>query len=359
MPTPRNPQTKLSITCKILLCASILYSASGAGLPLAGGPGGLTTAAAEAAGGRTGADALAALGTPADAPAPEALRRFAAEAVGKLAQAEPFTAWAGAATAIEPLGPGTHSWLVTVAAGGSGSGGLGGAAGTPPGGPAPRGYLIISATESGDYKLVEYGMGTYSVFDPSLLEAALRQGGLGAAAAGRVTAVPLYAGPALAAWMVRPPDGGEPRFVNAADGEWLPETTGSWDKQAGGYAPPRLAAGSRAPLSPAPIVYTSSRFDPYDNLLWMTAKPLALKPDAFIGKLKTSRQLVYAASGAERTYSFPLPVYGYQAWKNGSPSAEPTEGAEAEAVYAVTGTDTFIRLIALDALMDSGQFVTF
>ncbi|GJM81203.1 hypothetical protein HMSSN139_36990 [Paenibacillus sp. HMSSN-139] len=95
----------------------------------------------------------------------------------------------------------------------------------------------------------------------------------------------------MAAWMVRPPEGGEPQFVNAADGEWLPETTGSWDKQAGGYAPPRLAAGSRVPSSPAPIVYTSSRFDPYDNLLWMTAKPLALKPDAFIGKLKPAGSL--------------------------------------------------------------------
>jgi hypothetical protein len=354
MPQPRNPRTKRSMTRKILLCASILYSASGAGLPLAGSPGGLSAAAAEAAGGGPGAAALAALGASAESPAPEALRRFAAEAVGKLAQAEPFTAWAGAATAIEPLGPGTHSWLVTVAADGSGHGGE---AGTPQGASAPRGYLIISATESGDYKLVEYGMGSYSVFDPALLEAALRQGGLGAAAAGRVTAVPLYAGPALAAWMVRPPEGGEPQFVNAADGEWLPETTGSWDKQAGGYAPPRLAAGSRVPSSPAPIVYTSSRFDPYDNLLWMTAKPLALKPDAFIGKLKTSRQLVYAASGAERTYSFPLPVYGYQTWTNGSPSA--AEAAGTEAVYVVTGTDTAIRLIALDALMSSGKFVTF
>ncbi|MBW4838908.1 MAG: hypothetical protein KZY74_05890 [Paenibacillaceae bacterium] len=161
----------------------------------------------------------------------------------------------------------------------------------------------------------------------------------------------------MAAWKVRLPDGGEPQYVNAADGEWLPETTGSWDKQAGGYAPPRLAASSRAPLSPAPIVYTSSRFDPYDNLLWMTAKPLALKSDAFIGKLKASRQLVYAASGAERTYSFPLPVYGYQTWTNGDPSATPIAGSEA--VYVVTGTDTAIRLIALDALMASGKFVTF
>lgn len=357
MPQPRYLRTNLkkrSITCKILLCASILYSAASAGLPLVGGPGGLSTAAAEgvgsAAGAWTGPAALAAPRATADAPAPEALRRFAAEAIDKLAQAEPFTAWASAAATIEPLGPGTHSWLVTLAGGG--------------GAPAPRGYLIISATESGDYKLVEYGMGAYSVFDPALLEAALRQSGLGAAAAGRVTAVPLYAGPALAAWRVHLPESGEPGYVNAADGEWLPETTGSWDKQAGGYAPPRLAAGSRDSLSPAPMVYTSSRFDPYDNLRWMTAKPLTLKPDAFTGKLTASQKLVYAASGAERTYSFPLPVYGYQIWKSDSLSEAPTApsaeaGAETEAVYVVTGTDTTLRLIALDALMASGKFVTF
>lgn len=354
MSQPRSSRTHLkkrSMTCKILLCASILYSAASAGLPLAGGSGGLSTAAAEGVSSAAGAwKGPAALGATADAPAPEALRRFAAEAIGKLAQVEPFTAWASAAATIEPLGPGTHSWLVTVAAGG--------AAGTP------RGYLIISATESGDYKLVEYGMGAYSVFDPALLEAALRQSGLGATAAGRVTAVPLYAGPALAAWRVHLPEGGEPGYVNAADGEWLPETTGSWDKQAGGYAPPRLAAGSRDALSPAAMVYTSSRFDPYDNLLWMTAKPLTLKPNNFIGQLTTSQKLVYAASGAERTYSFPLPVYGYQIWKNDSlsetltaPSAE--AGTETEAVYVVTGTDTTLRVIALDALMASGKFVTF
>ncbi|MBW4841095.1 MAG: hypothetical protein KZY74_17025, partial [Paenibacillaceae bacterium] len=61
MPEARKPQKKLTTTCKILLCACILYSASGAGLPLAGGLG-----TAGAAGERTGQAALATLRTEAD-----------------------------------------------------------------------------------------------------------------------------------------------------------------------------------------------------------------------------------------------------------------------------------------------------
>ncbi|MGG6310277.1 hypothetical protein [Paenibacillus macerans] len=349
-PLMKKSGTKLSLAFKILLCACTVYTA---GLPLPGPAGWPGASAAEAAAATATATAAGLAGLQAGEPTPEAVRRFAADAIGQLAQAEPFTAWAGAATAIEPLGPGTHSWLVTVAA--ASATGRDGASPLPAS--AQRGYLIISATESGDYKLVEYGMGAYSVFDRALLEAALRSSGLGAAeTAGGVTAVPLYAGPALAEWMVRLPEGGEPRFVHAADGEWLPETAGSWDKQAAGYAAPRLAAGSRDPLTPGRIVYTSDRFDPYDNLLWMTGNPLTIQPDTFIDKLKASKQLVYAASGPERTYSFPLPVYGFQTWTD---RGEPNDQRTPAPVYVLTGSDTAIRLIALDALLGSGKFVAF
>ncbi|WP_154656138.1 hypothetical protein [Paenibacillus sanguinis] len=224
----------------------------------------------------------------------------------------------------------------------------------PPPASAARGYLIISATARGDYKLVEYGFGTYAVFDQALLEAALRNGGLGAAEAGRGNAVPLYAGPALTAWMVRQ-DTGEPQYVNAADGEWLPETPGSWDKQAAKYAPPRLAASSRSTLAPGRLALTAERFDPYDNLLWMTGESVAVDTNSFIAKLKASKQLVYATSGQDRTYSFPLAVYGYQTWTGGS--SQPSDPGNA--VYVVTSSDSTIRVIALDALTNNGKFTTF
>lgn len=343
-------KTKLSLAFKIILCAGVLYAA-GMQLP---GRTGWTNAQAVAAAAPSGSSPLA--GPQASEPVPEPLRRFAADAIQKLAQTEPFTAWASAKTVIEPLGPGTHSWLVSVTAKGAGEPQ---AEGNPPQASQQRGYLIISATESGEYKLVEYGVGENSVFSRSLLEAALQDSGL--TGASRLTAVPLYAGPALAEWMVRLPDSAGPQFIGAADGEWLPETAESWDRQAAGYKAPRQAAGSsQSGYTPGRIVYTSSRFDPYDNLLWMTGKPLALKQDNFVQNLQTSKQLVYAASGPERTYSFPLPVYGYQAWTDSGAGLASQTGS-IDPVYAVTGSSSSsaIRLIALDALMDAGKFVSF
>lgn len=350
-----KPEITWSITCKILLCATIIYSAaalpySGSRMGEAAGAANATAGPAVAANNEPGLEgALARLS---GEPAPEELRRFAAEAISKLATAEPFTAWASASANIEPLGPGTHSWLVTITPPGAAA--PGGSIAEPPPASAARGYLIISATERGDYKLVEYGFGAYAVFDQALLEAALREGGLGAAEAGRGSAVPLYAGPALTAWMVRQ-DTGELQYVNAADGEWLPETPGSWNKQAAKYTPPRLAASSRSTLAPGRLALTAERFDPYDNLLWMTDSALTVGEDTFISLLNTRKQLVFATSGSDRTFSFSLPVYGYQTWSQGSSQPSGTH----DALYAVTGSDTSIRLIALDALTSSGKFTSY
>lgn len=351
-----KPEITWSITCKIVLCATMIYSA--VSLPYSG------SSSAEAARAASGTVTLAAAGSGelglegalarlSGEQAPEELRRFAADAISKLATAEPFTAWAGASANIEPLGPGTHSWLVTITPPGAAA--PDGDTAQPPPASAARGYLIISATERGDYKLVEYGFGTYAVFDQALLEAALREGGLGAVEAGREGAVPLYAGPALTAWVVRQ-DTGEPQYVNAADGEWLPETPGSWDKQAAKYTPPRQAASSRSTLAPERLALTAERFDPYDNLLWMTGESVTVDTSSFIAKLKASKQLVFAASGQDRTYSFPLAVYGYQTWTGGSSSQASDPG---NAVYVVTSSDSTIRVIALDALTSSGKFTAY
>lgn len=341
---PRNITITLKILCSIgLACAGgLAQPGEAAGYAAALAPG----AASEPAAGLQTADN-----------APEQLRIFAEDAIRKLAQTEPFNAWLGAKTVIEPLGPGTHSWLVTVLPGGSG------------GDSRLNGYLIISATSDGQYKLVEYGLGAHNVFAPSLLKAALKNSELAAEMTpeqlSQIRVTPLYAGPALAEWMVRLPDDESPRFIHAADGEWLPETADTWDKQAALYQAPRLAAGSgQAELAPGEIHYTASRFNPYDNLLWMTQGPLPVKQETFIRKLQSSKQLIFAASGPERTYSIPMPIYGYQTWQDGASS-----GTDAAAggtslngpVYVLTGEGPSIRLIALDALLKSqpGKFVAY
>lgn len=271
------------------------------------------------------------------APAPKELKSFAEETVRRLADTAPFSAWSDAKTMIEPLGPGTHSWLVTVQPGGAAPGS------------ATSGYLIISATDGGEYKLVEYGIGPESLYGQSALNTALKQSG-GLENKSRIEL--LYAGPALAQWKVGgPASSAEPaKFFDAANGEQLPETAASWDNQAADYIPPSLAVGSRDPgWTPDVPVYTAAGFDPYDNILWMTKKAMNLKKQSFDNLLQTAERLLFVSTGPKRTYSVPLPVFGYQKWT-----------ADRDAItYALTGTESSPRWIALDALTGAGYFVEY
>ncbi|WP_331845643.1 hypothetical protein [Paenibacillus haidiansis] len=316
---------------KILLCLGVLSTGS-AQLQTA-----YTFAATE------DAPALAATGKEGPA-APKELRNFAARAIEQLSQAEPFTGWAHADTVIEPLGPGTHSWLVTVRP----------RASAPADNPA-AGYLIISATPSaGEYKLVEYGLGPHSVFAAPALESGLAGLGLPSRGASGHTVTPVYGGPVLAEWMItlagKP---GTVHFLDAVTGELLPETTGSWNRQAARYVPPTEAAGSgQSALKAGETVRLAEPFDPYGNILWMAGDAFDLSQSNFEQLLKANRRLVFAATGADRTYNIPLPIYGYQKWNDET-------GSGISAIYALTGTKNSGRWIALGALEDSGDFVVY
>lgn len=286
----------------------------------------------------------AATGTVASAanlnPAPQELRSFAEETVRRLAGTAPFTAWSDAKTIIEPLGPGTHSWLVSV----------------QPSGAAPgsdtSGYLIISATDNGEYMLVEYGIGPESLYNLSALLTTKPSVQTKTQSANMMKIEKLYAGPTLALWKLSSLDSKlKPmQFFDAANGELLPETSDSWKSQAADYSPPSLAAGSRRQgLSPENPVYTGSGFDPYDNILWMTKKAMTIKKQSFDNLLQAAERLLFVSAGPKRTYSVPLPVFGYQTWT-----------ADRESItYALTGTESSPRWIALDALMSAGYFVQY
>lgn len=277
-----------------------------------------------------------------DAPAPEPLRRFAADTIQQLAANAPFTGWSAAKPIIEPLGPGTHSWLVTLSSGTSTS-------------TAPLGYLIISATPDGDYKLVEYGLGENSLYAKPTLESGLAGLGLAKKTKSLPTVTPVYAGPVLAEWMVRAAGKTGPvHFLDALTGERLPESLQSWNKQAASYVPPSAAAGSdQKSLAVAATTRHADLFDPYDNILWMAGEPMQTGADRFEELLADYKRLVFVTNGPERTYSIPLPIIGYQKW-----SADPQSSAE-DAIYVLTGSDTAQRWIALDALKQSGKFVAY
>lgn len=284
--------------------------------------------------------------------APASLRHFAAETIQKLAQHPPFLSWVDAPTSIEPLGPGTRSWLVTVFE----------SSNDRPASSVPVqiGYLIISADSQGMYKLIEYGAGPDSLYS----ENAATDSRLGSDSSRILT--PVYGGPLLTAWRVT---GGSSNrnattnaeYLDAQSGEALPETDKTWSTQSEKYTPPSGAYGSdnAAALLPGNVTGAGEYFDPYDNILWMAAEDKPLTSQHILTALDHKHSLVFATSGKDRTYRFPLPIYGYQTW-NAAPASDGTarNKATASAIYVQTGTGegASSRWISLDAISEGGSF---
>lgn len=290
--------------------------------------------------------------------APESLRHFAADTISKLSEQAAFLAWAGASTSIEPLGPGTRSWLVTIYRPSSAS-----AASSISSSSIQVGYLIISATPEGRYKLIEYGTGPDSLY--SLNAASDVDSDFHMVAGSTLTIMPVYGGPLLAAWRIT---GGNnstasssAEYLDAQSGEALPETDKTWNLQSGKYSPPSGAYGTdNAPaLLPGNVVVAGEYFNPYDNILWMAADAKLLTPQELLTALDHKHSLVFAASGTDRTYRYPLPIYGYQAWDAASaPAGAATNPTTASTVYVLTGNGegSSSRWISLDAIIDGGSF---
>lgn len=288
------------------------------------------------------------------AAAPVGLRQFAEDTILRLSATKPFAHWKNAETVIEPLGPGTHSWLVTICTDGQSKSAVGHS--------TSAGYLIISMTDRGEYKLIEYGTGEDSIFSPSALQSGLDNIGIKLDSTSDRMAVPLYAGPTLAEWGIGSPSKeGFSHFLNAQNGEDLPETPQSFAKQAARYIPPGSAAGSHhnSDLIPAAqAIQTAVHFDPYDNIMWMTSKALDINTQSFERIINTTKRLIYVSSSGDRTYSVPLPVFGYQLWKQSSADADAHSSPEAS-IYVQSGTTSSPRWIALEAMLDAGKFLAY
>ncbi|GIO39450.1 hypothetical protein J41TS12_43110 [Paenibacillus antibioticophila] len=284
--------------------------------------------------------------------APESLRHFAADTISKLSEQTPFQSWAGASTLIEPLGPGTRSWLVTIYRPSFAS--------SATSSPVQIGYLIISAAPQGLYKLIEYGTGPDSLYSTNLASEPLVFAG------SSLTIMPVYGGPLLAAWRVTDEGSGgatglSAEYLDAQSGEALPETDTTWNLQSGKYNPPSGAYGSdnAEALFPGNTTAAGEYFNPYDNILWMAADAKQLTPEDVLTALDQKHSLVFAASGNDRTYRFPLPIYGYQTWDAASAiTRAATEPTTAPAVYVLTGNGegSSSRWISLDAIADGGSF---
>lgn len=262
--------------------------------------------------------------------APAKLQRFAEQTANQLAKLSTFSTWVGAHIVVEPLGPGTHSWLASVLQNKENHATF-------------VGYMVISVNPANQYVLVEYGAGEDSIYHPNRLSEALSLLGLSTR---EVTAKPYYGGPTWTEWCLS-----NGQFIHASTGEVVPQSKTSWNVIQQKYSAPAGSVNTAknddfGPL-PLPIVFTSDDFDPYEQITWMIAKPLQLQTSNFLQALDSHKQLIFVGAEAEGngTYRIPFSITGYQKW-------------DTDVIYVQAGTINSPRFVALDSLLSTGHFVS-
>ncbi|AWB44193.1 hypothetical protein DCC85_08140 [Paenibacillus sp. CAA11] len=260
---------------------------------------------------------------------PAIVEKFAADILGSLTQQQAFSSLREATPSFDPLGPGTHGWLVTLKKGSQ-----------------IAGYLIISAKPDGGLFLSEYGLGSEPLFDLTKLAPRDRPA---------VQITPMYYGPAYAEWKLTKLSSTEgASYFAAGTGEQLPVTDADWNKLAARpFAQTAESVsyqdGKRAN---APLI-TASAFDPYSNLKWIVRENMKISNTTdFLRSMVAEKKLVFAANDQSRSYSLALPIFGLQTWSN-------TTNKRADAVFVLTGTADSSRWIELNSLLSSGKLRLF
>lgn len=265
--------------------------------------------------------------------APTDLNQFANTIVRDLSLQAPFHEWKNATLDTQPLGPGTHAWIVTIVSRSS----------------ASNGYLIIGAKPEGGYALIEYGLGANPLFSDNMQNQLLSYLGELKRNGTDYQIEKRYGGPALVEWRVTTKlQSQPPQYFDAVSGELLPETDASWSMiTKTGLATTGLISSERRHSPPGKTEVTAKMFSTYENLAWMNQQALSIKPHLFAAQLKQKKKLVFASKGAERTFSTSLPVNGYQVW---------TSSGTTESIYVLSKSGSLSRWIALVCMQNMGEF---
>ncbi|MFE6073077.1 hypothetical protein ACFVQB_01240 [Paenibacillus sp. NPDC057886] len=284
-----------------------------------------------------------------DTLAPDAVQQFAREQAIILGTEHEGNHWDHAQLDFYPLGPGTRSWLVYANVVGS-----------------PVGYMIISANDQGQFQLSEYGQGEQRPYNISLLNQALdRQqldlkkmindgGGLQLR----------YAPPLLAYWKVERPND-DAIYIDATNGDTLPTSVlNALDrdsqqdtKRMKSIRSISVQAVVKTPdVSPkVPMLSVDSMdlqplFDPADNLLWITSKALSISGVKTLNQQwKEHKKIVFSADQQNVMYGGPLPVSGYQIWRD-------DRGTVQNQYIAIGGNTSVRRFVPLQTLLRDGNF---
>ncbi|WP_028546398.1 hypothetical protein [Paenibacillus taiwanensis] len=276
------------------------------------------------------------------------------QTVQRLSQHQPFSSWKLAKTDVQPLGPGTHGWLVNVLSSSN----------------KTVGYLIIYATPDNDYLLTEYGVGARLPYDQTVLSEAIHTLGW---EGDKLEISPLYAPPLIAMWRVH--NGKESVLLDAETGEQLPEELEMtpFEQSFSRFKnSPRLQVTSAAlsarsenlgtwtgvisnpRLTPDDPVVIKSNFDPYDNIQWMNGKQQLNGKKAlewlnhWNPDLQTSPWIyVQSRPYNSGTINLPYALVGKQGW---------TDGQTFAASYAAVSSSgaACIRFIAEPLALTTG-----
>ncbi|WP_440118695.1 hypothetical protein [Paenibacillus sp. QZ-Y1] len=282
--------------------------------------------------------------------APDAVQQFAREQAIALGAAKTGNRWSDASLDYFPLGPGTHGWLVYANLNGN-----------------TIGYMIITATDQEDLKLTEYGQGNPEEqlpYSSRLLIESLERHHLNLKAI--LTAgggIHLrYAPPLLAYWKVDRPNV-EAIYIDATNGDTLPEgvlnkleadsidESNNDGRNTAAQVPlsKKVQQVEMIALSTDPMQLKPT-FNPADHLLWITSKPAAVKGIQDLFPLwKEHKEVVFSADTHNVLYGGPLPVSGYQIWRN-------NDGSEQIQYVAIGGHTSVRRFVPLVTLLQEGHF---
>lgn len=228
--------------------------------------------------------------------------------ISELSRQAEFAGWANASHRTDILGPGTHSWLVTVVKDGK-----------------DAGYLVVTYAPDGELGLAEYGSGPYPLFSLTTLHRILAQRGLvllsdspDSSDAVRL----MYLGPLESYWIVN--TGEETLYLDAKSGERLPVIG-----EEIAPATPSVSTDGTAPLpnedeaqatlktewrtSQAPI-------DPLQGTEWMRPAAHALLVPAAADLLPILRKqpIGFAISLYNGQCLYPFAVSGLHLWSDGT-----------------------------------------
>lgn len=253
------------------------------------------------------------------------LRETVAGWIRAIAEQHKLIPWQSADFHIEPLGPGSHGWIVHVLEQQS-----------------PVGYLIVTALEGGGYRLAEYGIGEQPIFHLERLRESLVQQKLiepsttveelaawlsfpgqpqvpqdenvlaEAQGQKKLKIERHYLYPFAAYWKVHSEDWRQPVYFDAITGEQYPLTKDPSSK-------PQIKAEidyQPTKLSKLKDLMQLPKFDPYEDLGWIVEPPLRVRSiDDVIEPLRDKQRLTLTVELYDELVLLPYPIIGYAQWE--------------------------------------------